>query len=337
MARIMALEIENVNSGSTLKFGDLAGEGKLTTRHIIEQLVAIEDGPWAFMFEDALKHDKLQTAASKLARKLKPYKTIGGEPIQPRVIKLADGSTPRGYHKEDFRGAWERYLPTPASIPLGASTSATSATYEGKTVAPSQSGCTEPQTNAQAATKLAREVAAVAPVAPLQSMLAGTAEHDCLTSTNGFWHLCEDCERSFNSTKTVYAGDWIRLYPDEVQPRCLDALRQALARPCEVCEESLVSEPYVWFHRLDGVAQCPTCRETQWWADGYEITAGIPSCRDQEHTRDQRIAERNRNQIQKAAQYRAQKAGLEEWGPIYQALLAQEPERTRRMIELLAA
>ncbi len=147
---------------------DDSGESKLTTREILERLAAIEDGPWAFMFEDALKHEKLQTAASKLARKLKPYKTPDGGSIQPRVIKLTDGSTPRGYHKEDFRAAWERYLPTPAPIPLEAATSATTATCEAKTVAPSQSGYTKPQPNTQAATNLAREVAAVAAVAPLR-------------------------------------------------------------------------------------------------------------------------------------------------------------------------
>ena len=147
---------------------DESGESKLTTREMLERLAAIEDGPWAFMFEDALKHEKLQTAASKLARKLKPYKTPDGGSVQPRVIKLTDGSTPRGYHKEDFRAAWERYLSTPAPIPLEAATSATSATCEAKTVAPSQSGCTKPQPNTQAATNLAREVAAVLAVAPLR-------------------------------------------------------------------------------------------------------------------------------------------------------------------------
>jgi hypothetical protein len=131
--------------------------------------------------------------------------------------------------------------------------------------------------------------------------MGNNADHHCLTCTDGEWHLCDDCERSFNAMKTVCPGDWIRLYPDEGQPHWLEVLRQALAKPCEVCEQSLAAEPYVWLHRLDGVAQCPDCRERQWWADGYEITEdGVPICWDNRHTREQRIAERNLAMLEKA-------------------------------------
>jgi uncharacterized protein DUF3631 len=71
-----------------------------------------KDGPWALMFEDALKHDKLQTAASKLARMLKEYK------IKPRIVKLADETTAKGYHRRDFEAVWKRYLPAQSKFLL---------------------------------------------------------------------------------------------------------------------------------------------------------------------------------------------------------------------------
>jgi hypothetical protein len=101
---------------------------KLTTRQLLAALVDMEDGPWASMFEDALKHDKLQTAASKLARILKSYKRTDGEKIKPRPIKL-DGETVRGFCRDDFEAAWRHWLPPSPSV-----TSVTSVTHEGKTV-----------------------------------------------------------------------------------------------------------------------------------------------------------------------------------------------------------
>jgi hypothetical protein len=69
---------------------------KLTTKEIIEELIAIEDGPWALMFEDHLKHDKLQTAAAKLAWLLKDYKRPDGEKIKPHSIRTAADRVDKG-------------------------------------------------------------------------------------------------------------------------------------------------------------------------------------------------------------------------------------------------
>jgi hypothetical protein len=107
---------------------DESRKNKLTTKDILEALVVIEGGPWAFMFEDALKHDKFQTAASKLARKLEPYK------IKPRTVKVADGATAKGYHRADFEAVWKRYLPTFHPASGNAVTTVTAVTYEGKKV-----------------------------------------------------------------------------------------------------------------------------------------------------------------------------------------------------------
>jgi hypothetical protein len=58
----------------------------------------------------------------------------------------------------------------------------------------------------------------------------------------------------------------------------------------------LTQDPYIWFHLADGVGQCANCRENQWWADGYEIDEfGFPLCWNHKHTREQRIAERERH------------------------------------------
>jgi hypothetical protein len=126
---------------------------------------------------------------------------------------------------------------------------------------------------------------------------SGGPEHKCLTRTDGRWHLCDDCEAEFNAGKFVYPfnePEWVRLYPNESQPRWQDAYKQALAKRCEICEEPLPQEPdtYIWFHLDDGVAQCPDCRETAWWDDGYELGADGPHSWNHRHTREQRIAER---------------------------------------------
>jgi len=145
---------------------------------------------------------------------------------------------------------------------------------------------------------------------------------DCLTCTDGKEHLCDECERAFNASKTVQPDGngepvWIRLYADETESGWQDAYQKALAKPCEICEEPLAAETYVWFHRLGSVAQCRACRETQWWADGYEMTEqGTPVCWDNRHTREHRIAERERNSLQKLERALCRKMAtpaMQEW------------------------
>ena len=59
-----------------------------------------------------------------LARLLKPYD------VQPRTIKLADGSTAKGYLREHLTEAWERWVPTHPDLPV---TSVTTVTQVQKT------------------------------------------------------------------------------------------------------------------------------------------------------------------------------------------------------------
>ena len=138
---------------------------RIASRDLLEALVTIEDGPWAFMFEDALKHDRLQTAASKLAKKLNKYKTPDGEPIRPRLIKMSGGNVGRGYLRDDFLSAWDKYLPAPTPTHQKAVTSVTSVTYEGK-----NGNASEALPKGQPLPDLAGEVTEVTEVTPSRGM-----------------------------------------------------------------------------------------------------------------------------------------------------------------------
>ena len=79
---------------------------KLPTHEILEALVATEDdGPWAAWWEKDLREHNVRGPAAKLAKLLRAHR------IEARVIRLEDGSTPRGYRAQDFEEAWKRYCP----------------------------------------------------------------------------------------------------------------------------------------------------------------------------------------------------------------------------------
>jgi hypothetical protein len=278
---------------------------KLTTEVILEDLVAIEDGPWAFMFEDALKHDKLRIAAAKLAGKLKGYKNPDNEKIKPRTVKLADGTTAKGYHRREFERAWKLYS-TASPISGINVTNVTNVTNEGKKVTTSQKVTTNDVTGANDVTgpSLVKTPKVTTVTTVTTNPDIGHKRANCVADggppcTND-GPLCDACEQ-FREGKTVHPGDWIRLTPEETYPHWLSALRQALAKPCELCGEPLGNEPYLWLHYQTHAVQCPNCRETAWWADGYEIDQyGYPSCWDSQHSREQRIAERDLAMLEKA-------------------------------------
>jgi hypothetical protein len=97
----------------------------------------------------------------------------------------------------------------------------------------------------------------------------------------------------------VYAGDWLRFSTEEK-----NRLKWGFpdTPKCEVCGES--DEPYWWFHRLRHIVRCSTCQEAEWWADGYEISGGLPtSWLGHDATRDERIVERTFKLGSKARQW----------------------------------
>jgi hypothetical protein len=108
-ARILSAEAEDsADGGLSLRlladlrtaFGDT---DKLSTESIIGKLCDIEESPWA-SFRD--RKDPRVTARD-IADMLRPYK------IRSKTVRIGE-STPRGYEREAFRDAWERYATTHA-------------------------------------------------------------------------------------------------------------------------------------------------------------------------------------------------------------------------------
>jgi hypothetical protein len=108
-----------------------ARSDRLSTVQLLRRLVEIEEGPWGKWWgaEVARSTDSEPptAAAVDLAKHLRPFG------IKPKVIKMPDGSTPRGYLREGFEEGWSRYLPP---LGVGGATPATPATPLASTVAP---------------------------------------------------------------------------------------------------------------------------------------------------------------------------------------------------------
>jgi hypothetical protein len=82
------------------------GGDRLPSRRLLQILVANEEGPWGHYWGAEVEREAApRSAATELARKLRPFG------IRPRVVRMPDGSTPRGYHREDFEPVWATYLP----------------------------------------------------------------------------------------------------------------------------------------------------------------------------------------------------------------------------------
>ena len=84
---------------------------RLPTAKLLDLLASNEEGPWGKWWGAELNRDgPPRAAAADLARKLRAFPKSDGKPIKPRVIKLPDGTTARGYHRDDFEAAWVAYL-----------------------------------------------------------------------------------------------------------------------------------------------------------------------------------------------------------------------------------
>jgi DNA primase (bacterial type) len=87
---------------------EAAGEDRMPTHDLLERLIDLEtDGPWAVWWESDFRHGNVKGPAAKLSKVLKRFG------IKARVIRLSDGSTPRGFLKPDFMDHWDRYCPNP--------------------------------------------------------------------------------------------------------------------------------------------------------------------------------------------------------------------------------
>jgi Protein of unknown function (DUF3631) len=103
-ARILAAEAEeSADAGLALRlladlravFGDA---DKLSTEAIIRGLCSIEEAPWGSFHDRKDPH----VTPRDLAEMLRPYK------IRPKAVRIGE-STPRGYERDAFRDAWQRY------------------------------------------------------------------------------------------------------------------------------------------------------------------------------------------------------------------------------------
>jgi hypothetical protein len=286
---------------------------KLTTEMILEDLVAIEDGPWAFMFEDALKHDKLRIAAAKLAGKLKGYKNPDNEKIKPRTIKLTDGTTAKGYHRSDFEKAWKLYCP---SFPISGTnvTNVTNVTNEGKEVTASQKVTTDDVTAANDVTGASLvktpKVTTVTTVTTNRDI--GHRRANCVADggppcTND-GPLCEACEQFQKESKTLFPGDWL-FFRDAADFRVFYCDQLPLPERCIGVEDSpeiiehdaCLTSPSCgcnpaeqpdgfYYHPTRHVARCCDYQHAAWWAQGFEVLNGFPFG-DWDATTEERLAE----------------------------------------------
>jgi hypothetical protein len=97
---------------------------RIATLDLIRYLGALDESPWGEWWTDLNTGEPLKTAPRKLALRLRPYG------IRPHAVRVKD-RTPRGYRREDFQDAWERFLG--GSRP--GATSATSATRQSQSQA----------------------------------------------------------------------------------------------------------------------------------------------------------------------------------------------------------
>nr|WP_246521921.1 DUF3631 domain-containing protein [Neoroseomonas terrae] len=76
---------------------------RLTSAGICEHLGQMEERPWP-----EWKHGKPMTP-TQLARALAPFG------VRPANLRQPDGKVPKGYHRDAFEEAWNRYLPSDTS------------------------------------------------------------------------------------------------------------------------------------------------------------------------------------------------------------------------------
>jgi hypothetical protein len=83
---------------------DKRKEDRIATHDLIVGLAYLEEAPWGEWWIDQKTDEPLRTAPRRLAQLLKPYG------IRSKDVRT--NGTKRGYKREDFQDAWERFLPS---------------------------------------------------------------------------------------------------------------------------------------------------------------------------------------------------------------------------------
>lgn len=76
------------------------GADRLSTIDLLAHLHGLDEAPWAEW------RNGRPLSAQGLGGLLKPYR------VRSRTVRIADGSTPKGYKREQFEDVWRRYLPS---------------------------------------------------------------------------------------------------------------------------------------------------------------------------------------------------------------------------------
>lgn len=161
---------------------------KLSTQVLLNRLRALEESPW-----DDLKGKPLD--ANRLARMLAQYQTADGEPITSKTIRVED-RTPKGYRREDFHDAWQRYVESesPPAQPQHPQQGEHPSAQGGDGVAPADA---QPPRGNTADTLTEAVPSDVAPVAPVA---AAREETECCKG-GPLVNWCDLCTQSPNYWK----------------------------------------------------------------------------------------------------------------------------------------
>jgi hypothetical protein len=93
---------------------------RIATAELVMALGGFDESPWGEWWLDPKTDTPNKSAARRLAQLLRPFG------IRSRNVRVDEKRTPKGYRREDFLDAWERFLPSSRT----SATSATSATSE---------------------------------------------------------------------------------------------------------------------------------------------------------------------------------------------------------------
>lgn len=152
------------------------GADRLTSADLLAKLNADETSPWGGWRRGEGLNSR------DLAKLLKPYE------VAPKVIKMPDGTTPRGYTAEMFADAWARYVSPSRPLTRNERNERNEA---GQGVAPpiAVAAVAQPETDRNAVTREVTQVAQVAQVRPDGDTCGACPDGEPVPGSQ----LCIDC------------------------------------------------------------------------------------------------------------------------------------------------